>query len=81
MAECGFTYWQVLPFCMVDEYNSPYKSYSSFSGNLFFIDLELLCKEQYLTKEDWKNGIYVCFTTFLSGTSDAKLNTLTAGVE
>ena len=35
----------------------------------------------YLTKEDWKNGIYVCFTTFLSGTSDAKLNTLTAGVE
>ena len=26
----GFSYWQVLPFCMTDEYNSPYKSYSAF---------------------------------------------------
>ena len=28
----GFSYWQVLPFCMTDEYNSPYKSYSAFGG-------------------------------------------------
>ena len=23
LAECGFTYWQVLPFCITDDYNSP----------------------------------------------------------
>lgn len=34
----------------------------------------------YLTKSDWKNGIYVCFTTFLSGDTDTKLDTLTEGV-
>jgi len=30
---CGFSWWQVLPFCPTDEYNSPYKSYSTFAGN------------------------------------------------
>ena len=29
----GFSYWQVLPFYMTDEYNSPYQSYSAFSAN------------------------------------------------
>ena len=38
----GFSYWQVLPFCMTDEYNSPYKSYSAFAGNPYFVDLDLL---------------------------------------
>jgi 4-alpha-glucanotransferase len=40
VSDCGFSYWQVLPFCLPDEYNSPYKSYSAFSGNPNFIDLE-----------------------------------------
>ena len=31
----GFTYWQVLPFCPADDYNSPYSSYSTFGGNPF----------------------------------------------
>ena len=26
LAESGFSCWQVLPFCIPDEYNSPYKS-------------------------------------------------------
>ena len=38
----GFSYWQTLPFCMTDWVNSPYKSYSSFGGNPYFIDLEEL---------------------------------------
>ena len=33
LADCGFTWWQVLPFCMADECNSPYKSFSAFGGN------------------------------------------------
>ncbi len=52
LADCGFSYWQVLPFCMVDEYNSPYKSYSSFSGNLYFIDLESLHQQGLLTQQE-----------------------------
>ena len=49
LADCGFSYWQTLPFCMTDEYNSPYKSYSSFSGNPFFVDLEVLRDKGLLT--------------------------------
>ena len=33
LTQCGFSYWQVLPFCMPDECNSPYKSFGAFSGN------------------------------------------------
>lgn len=51
LAECGFSYWQVLPFCMVDECNSPYKSYSAFAGNPYFVDLEKL-KEKGLISDD-----------------------------
>ena len=49
LADCGFSYWQVLPFGLVDECNSPYKSYSTFAGNPYFIDLEALYKDSVLT--------------------------------
>ncbi len=52
LADCGFSKWQVLPFCPVDEYNSPYKSYSSFGGNPYFIDLETLHRKGLLTLEE-----------------------------
>ena len=52
LADCGFTYWQVLPFCMVDECNSPYKSYSSFAGNPYFIDLETLNRKGLITSDE-----------------------------
>ena len=52
LADGGFTYWQVLPFCMADESNSPYKSFSAFGGNPFFIDLPTLCEKRLLTKEE-----------------------------
>ena len=50
--EMGFSYWQVLPFCLVDECNSPYKSYSSFGGNPYFVDLNILYQKGLLTKEE-----------------------------
>ena len=52
LADCGFTYWQTLPFCLPDEANSPYKSYSAFSGNPFFIDLPMLCDVGLITRDE-----------------------------
>ena len=37
---------------MVDEHNSPYKSYSSFSGNPYFVDLETLYDKGLLTNSE-----------------------------
>ncbi len=52
LCDAGFSYWQVLPFCMVDECNSPYKSYSTFGGNPYFVDLRLLNKKGLITDEE-----------------------------
>lgn len=52
LSDSGFSYWQVLPFCLTDEYDSPYKSYSAFSINPYFIDLEILFEKGYITKEE-----------------------------
>ena len=49
LSDIKSSWWQVLPFCMVDECNSPYKSYSAFGGNPYFIDLETLYKKGFLT--------------------------------
>lgn len=48
----GFSVWQVLPFCLPDECHSPYKSFSSFSLNPNFIDLDALRKKGLLTEEE-----------------------------
>lgn len=49
---CGFSLWQVLPFCVPDSCNSPYKSFSAFSGNPFLVDLPSLYEMGLLTKEE-----------------------------
>ena len=60
----GFSYWQVLPFCITDEYNSPYKSFSAFSINPYFIDLDLLYNDGLLLKDELQavkqNSPYLC---------------------
>ncbi len=64
LAECKFTYWQVLPFCIPDEYNSPYKSYSAFSINPYFIDIEKLYDKELITRSELKEAMqrkpYAC---------------------
>ncbi|MBO5092705.1 MAG: 4-alpha-glucanotransferase [Clostridia bacterium] len=64
LAECKFTYWQVLPFCIPDEYNSPYKSYSAFSINPYFIDIERLYDKELITRSELKEAMqgkpYAC---------------------
>lgn len=64
LAECGFSYWQTLPFGVTDELNSPYKSFGSFSGNPFFVDLQYLYEEGLLTIDELNSAKqenpYVC---------------------
>lgn len=47
-------YWQVLPLGPTSYGDSPYQSFSAFAGNPYFIDLELLCKQGLLEKEECK---------------------------
>ncbi len=45
----GFRVWQVLPFSIPDNCNSPYKSVSAFAGNPYFIDPEQLYEAGLIT--------------------------------
>ncbi len=66
----GFSYWQVLPFGLVDECNSPYKSYSTFGGNPYFVDLEILGEQGLITSDELdsarQNTPYSCEFSRLS---------------
>ena len=48
----GQKYWQLLPMGPTSYGDSPYASFSSFAGNPYFIDLELLLEEGLLENED-----------------------------
>ena len=52
LKEAGQSYWQILPLTPTTYGDSPYQSYSSFAGNPYFIDLEVLIEEGVLTKEE-----------------------------
>ena len=64
LKNCNFTYWQVLPFCITDDHNSPYMSFSSIGGNLFFIDIYDLYEKGLITNQELslskQNTPYVC---------------------
>lgn len=64
IAAAGFSWWQVLPFCVPDIYASPYSSMSTFSGNPYFIDLRELNRRGLLTDEELASaeeaGPYAC---------------------
>ena len=52
LADCGFSWWQVLPLCPIDECNSPYQSHSAFGGNPYLVDLPKLFEQGLLTQEE-----------------------------
>ena len=52
LVDNGFSVWQVLPFTVTDEYNSPYKSFSAFGGNPYFIDPEKLYIDGLISADD-----------------------------
>ncbi len=56
LKDCHFSVWQVLPFCLPDEYNSPYKSTGAFSTNYCFIDLPTLYRKGLLTEEELRSA-------------------------
>lgn len=45
-------YWQILPVGPTSYGDSPYQSYSTYGGNPYFIDLDILCEEGLLRQEE-----------------------------
>ncbi len=62
----GQTYWQILPIGPTSFGDSPYQSFSSFAGNPYFIDLDLLIKDGLLTEKE--------ITTYDFGESHSKID-------
>lgn len=54
LAKAGQKYWQILPVGPTGAGDSPYQSFSTFAGNPYFIDLDLLVEEGLLQKEDYE---------------------------
>ncbi|MBO5543587.1 MAG: 4-alpha-glucanotransferase [Oscillospiraceae bacterium] len=52
LAASGQKYWQLLPLGPTSYGDSPYSSFSSFAGNPYYIDLDLLAEEGLLTKKE-----------------------------
>ncbi len=50
----GQTYWQLLPVGPTSYGDSPYQSFSTYAGNPYMIDLDLLCEDGLLTREELK---------------------------
>ena len=54
----GQRYWQLLPLNPIDSAGSPYSSVSTFAGNAYYIDPDILISEGFVTKSfvdslDW----------------------------
>lgn len=58
----GVNRWQVLPIGPTGYGNSPYQPTSTFAGNPYFIDLEILNKSNLLTSDELKSARYSCST-------------------
>ena len=57
LKECDQNFWQVLPLNPTLYGNSPYQSPSAFAGNHYFIDIDMLVKDKYLTKAEAENYV------------------------
>ena len=55
LSDAHQTYWQILPLSQTGFGDSPYQSFSAFAGNPYLIDLDYLCKDGLLLKEDYEN--------------------------
>ena len=52
LEKAGQSYWQILPLGPTGYGDSPYQSFSTFAGNPYYIDLEALIEEGYLSEAD-----------------------------
>lgn len=48
----GQRYWQMLPLGPTSYGDSPYQSFSSYAGNPYLIDLDLLIEDGLLTEQE-----------------------------
>ncbi len=55
LKNAGQTYWQILPLSPTSYGDSPYQSFSSYAGNPYFIDLDILAGEGLLEEGDYAN--------------------------
>ena len=53
LAAAGQRYWQILPICPTSYGDSPYQSFSTFAGNPYLIDLDLLAADGLLQREEY----------------------------
>ncbi len=52
LVAAGQTFWQILPLCPTGYGDSPYQSFSTFAGNHYLIDLDILVSEGLLAPEE-----------------------------
>ena len=52
LALAGQSWWQILPVGPTSYGDSPYQSFSTYAGNPYFVDLDTLCEEGLLKKEE-----------------------------
>ena len=52
LSKAGQSYWQILPLGPTSYGDSPYQSLSAFAGNLYYIDLDKLVEEEFLSREE-----------------------------
>lgn len=52
LEKSGQSYWQMLPASPTGFGDSPYQSFSVFAGNPYFIDLDMLCEDGWLSKAE-----------------------------
>ena len=52
LKKAGQSYWQILPIGPTGYGDSPYQSFSTYAGNPYFIDLDMLKEEGLLTDEE-----------------------------
>lgn len=57
LVEAKQTYWQVLPLGPTSYGDSPYQSFSTYAGNPYFVDLDMLYEEGLLEKSDLKDVV------------------------
>ncbi|MBE6770210.1 MAG: 4-alpha-glucanotransferase [Ruminococcaceae bacterium] len=58
LKESGQSYWQILPLGPTSFGDSPYQSFSAYAGNPYFIDLDLLCEQGLLKREDYEDIVW-----------------------
>ena len=58
LSDAGQNYWQILPVGPTSYGDSPYQSFSTFAGNPYFIDLDTLADQGYLSRSDYENIVW-----------------------